>query len=453
MRFPGLYELAAAIPDKGRAGRPRQFPAFMHIAFLGFKSVWKSARQTEAELAHPLVWDLIRRTVVEMFPDDPSMWLGEKPMRRHHYEHARVYYLRNPEVLAALKTLHSEQAIWLAIELGLLNPDGAGSFTHPDLSRLLYADGKVITPLYRAKKGDVRVDRVTGKITPLRYDPDAGLHIQGDGEGAFGTKFLITSVRSAFDRIIVGFDHVPQKGSGGEAGIALDCFRCLAPLAPGIQGVTYDMALRGVHIDAIMRELGWLTITKVAAKSNPTTRKGRRFGTYVPKSAHIENRTIKGIDGKDVTLALYALAGALGIGELSDDGRIVFVPLERIRTHRNQNKGGPFRWYNDYALPPEYGSKTLTVRLHGNPADVRQRLNRAENLRAIPPSDPDFAHLYARRNDAESINRALEDTLYINRAHSVGQSAQQADLLGFALVVNALSYARHRAREGMKPAA
>ena len=71
----------------------------------------------------------------------------------------------------------------------------------------------------------------------------------------------------------------------------------------------------------------------------------------------------------------------------------------------------------------------------------------------IPRGDPDFDHLYARRADAESINRALEDTLYWNSAHSVGHLRQEADLLGFALMVNSLTLARHRAREAVKAAA
>jgi hypothetical protein len=81
----------------------------------------------------------------------------------------------------------------------------------------------------------------------------------------------------------------------------------------------------------------------------------------------------------------------------------------------------------------------------------RRSSNRAENLRAIPRSDPDFARLYARRCDAESINRALEDTLYLNRSHSVGHLRQTADLLGFALMVNyphACEAPRTRGRQG-----
>ena len=88
------------------------------------------------------------------------------------------------------------------------------------------------------------------------------------------------------------------------------------------------------------------------------------------------------------------------------------------------------------------------MRLHGNDHDTARKLNRTENLRPIPPTDPDFKRLYPRRNDAESINRDLDDTLYLRRAHSVGHARQHLNLIGYALVVNGVTvhrYGRHRA--------
>ena len=58
--------------------------------------------------------------------------------------------------------------------------------------------------------------------------------------------------------------------------------------------------------------------------------------------------------------------------------------------------------------------------MHGNTDDRARGLNRTENLRPIPTGDPDFTRLYPLRNDAESINRHLDDTLYLRRAHSLG---------------------------------
>ena len=95
--------------------------------------------------------------------------------------------------------------------------EGPGSWTHPHLSRMLYADGKVVTPLYRAKPGETRIDRGTGEIRAVRHEPDARLHFEGDGEAAWGTKFVIVAVRGeeTHARMILDVERVPEPG--GEA--------------------------------------------------------------------------------------------------------------------------------------------------------------------------------------------------------------------------------------------
>ena len=112
-------------------------------------SVFGSARQVEAEFAHPTMWRWVRRRVLKQV----GTRLPRQPMRRHHYLYARGRYLTDPSVLAMLATSHRQIAAEQARELGLLDPDGPGSWTHPDLSRMLHADGKVITPLFRARPG------------------------------------------------------------------------------------------------------------------------------------------------------------------------------------------------------------------------------------------------------------------------------------------------------------
>ena len=86
------------------------------------------------------------------------------------------------------------------------------------------------------------------------------------------------------------------------------------------------------------------------------------------------------------------------------------------------------------------------MRLHGNEGDTARKFNRTENVRVIPPSDPDFKALYARRNDAESINRAIDDSMWLSRAHSVGHARQHLNLIGYALMVNSLALLEHRQR-------
>jgi hypothetical protein len=90
---------------------------------------------------------------------------------------------------------------------------------------------------------------------------------------------------------------------------------------------------------------------------------------------------------------------------------------------RFQDKSGLYRWYNQCALPDAYGDGTVMVRLQANGVDEGRKFNRTEHVRAIPPGDPDFNRLYGRRSDAESINRGLEDSLYLRRATAWGMPA------------------------------
>src|SRR5260370_9899826 len=78
----------------------------MYLVFEALISVYSSARQVEAEISHKVVWKLMRRTVKKVFPDDESMRLPSRPMRRHHYLYGRNRFLSNPAGLAGPSTPH-----------------------------------------------------------------------------------------------------------------------------------------------------------------------------------------------------------------------------------------------------------------------------------------------------------------------------------------------------------
>ena len=450
---PALYELAGLVPgqDPSSGGRRRLYPVFMWLLYDALLSVYGSARQVEVELAHPLVWRHLQSLIRHRFPHVQALWLPEAPMRRHHYLYARTRWLTDPGILAELRVMHRRLAVEQARSLGLLDPDGPGSWTHPHLSRMLYADGKVLAPLFRAQPGDTRLNKTTGELRPLRAEPDAGLHFEGTGETAWGTKWVLVAVRSndVHGRVIVDVDWVPTPG--GEAAAAMDCFSALVPHCPGAQGVLYDTALRGVHHQRLMRDHGWLSVNKVTAAKAGSKKPRRGKGRRVPKSTFVEQRTITLDDGTTATIDLFACDGAIGIATLTDSGEQRFDELARVRTQRREDKSGTFRWYNQYRLPERFGGGTVSVRLHGNADDDKRRFNRTENIRPIPATDPDFAGLYKRRNDAESINRALDDTLWLRRAHSIGHARQHLNLLTFALGVNSLALHRHRGRSSDPP--
>ena len=264
----------------------------MWVLFDALLSVYGSARKVEAELSHPIIWNHLRHLITTRFPNDPDQWLPERPMRRYHYLYGRTRYLTDPTVLAELGDIHRTHAANQARQLGLMSPDGRISWTHPDLDRMLYADGKVITPLFRARPGDTKLDKSTGELRPVRAEPDGGLHFEGTGDTAWGTKWVIVAARTKHrhGRIILDVDWVPTPG--GEATTAMGCFDRLRPLLDGAQGVIYDTALRGVHHQHLLRDLGWLPVNRVTAAKASVKTPRRKGGERVEKSTFIEDRTI-----------------------------------------------------------------------------------------------------------------------------------------------------------------
>jgi hypothetical protein len=77
--------------------------------------------------------------------------------------------------------------------------------------------------------------------------------------------------------------------------------------------------------------------------------------------------------------------------------------------------------------------------------------DREEHLRAIPPGDPDHDRLYARRNDTESGNRLLDDSMLRERAHTVGWRRQLLNLTTWAAVRNAAAVTQHARRQPDAP--
>lgn len=85
--------------------------------------------------------------------------------------------------------------------------------------------------------------------------------------------------------------------------------------------------------------------------------------------------------------------------------------------------------------------------LHQTEDDKRRGYLRTAHVRAIGPASKDFGVYPKMRGDSESLNRAIEDSLYRHhRARSIGWARQQVDMLGLAGLINALT--RERMRRG-----
>lgn len=427
-----LWQLGESAPrrEPGTPGAPRHYPEWVWLLFDAYISIGLSARKTAAELRSH--WPTVMAAAKERYPDRPDMWAPPSAPQRHHWQYAKAR-LRQPDTLRTLIREFETRSAQQAIEIGIADPCGGGSYTHPGELRTITGDGKVITPLYRAKPNTPIVDKETGEIRGHRKaDPTAKLHVEGGGNPAYGNKFLMITGRTPnwHGRMILGLDHVPTTTA--EAQVAIQCIERIKPALPGAQAVVYDGALRGMHVRAILRA-GLLPISPPTAKRAETADAARE-----EKSALIETREV---DGRRISL--YALGGQIGFADFDAEGDEVFVPLKRLRTKPGRKADGTYLWHGQYELPAHLGGTKIWIRADTTSTD---EVNRSENFRLIPPDDPDYERLYPLRSDSEANNRQLEDTLWINRAHSNGADAQLLDLLGYALVYNSIAVGLARAR-------
>jgi len=444
LRDDAVFAAAADIPPKreGSVGRPRRYPDFVWALWPVLRDIFGSHTAVERELGRGGWWGYIRKELKRLRPELPA--LPAKAPRRQDFEYFRDHYLATEEGVRSSMELHTQHATEQAKEAGNLDPRGGGSFTHPEITRSLYGDGKVMTPLYRAKPGTTTVNRETGEVREVRSDPDASFHTEGGGDKVWGIKFALLSTRRPEGRFILAAEHVEKNKD--EAKAALEMLRRAKPYAPGAQAVVWDMILRGEHLQVILTELGLIPVVGVHAKGNPGGAEGRRRRSYVPKAVDLEDVRVPMPDGTITVVHLAAYDGAVAVKELTETGEPHYELLECVRIQRHEDKKG-YRVYGYYRLPQEYGGGVIAVRHHQNADDDRRQLNRTENLRPIPEGSEDFARLHVLRPDAESINRGVEDSLFINRASAKGWRRQMVDLLGHAKLVNAITLARCRARE------
>jgi hypothetical protein len=315
---------------------------------------------------------------------------------------------------------------------------------------MVACDGKVITPITKYKKGDMRdvvvVDPETGEKTVTkiqsRHEPDAKAYMIGTGEQVVGVKTANISVagENEHQRAVLVVDHVPgEKGEhNSEADILMKHLRILKQKAPGIVGPLADGILQGAHHQILQRELGMICISPIAAKAVD-----KKTGERIEKEGILRQLVIDGCPGDALEIHYYA--GGLYKRVEFEEGSAL-EPLIWKRPIIIENDNGEFRSYAEYQAECNCGQKhkkTFTERTYNNDKDKKKGpkgtdFNRAENIRLIPPDFDVFNENYGQREEAESLNRRIDDHLYLRRARSYTKERQILDLIGHAHVVNSI---------------
>ena len=368
-------------------------------------------------------------------------------MRRHHYLYARNRYLTDPDVLAASRVSHRELAADQARELGLLDPDGPG-FVDPSRSQShapRRRQGHHAAVQSQARRPHASTARTGETLArPLRTRRRDSTS-KATANAAWGTKFVLVAART--DRR--ARPHHPRRRMGPHPRRRSPHRRRLLhpPRAPHPR-----RARRHLRHRTARRPPPDPPARPRPAPHQPRHRRQGQRQEAAPRrrATGREERPHRRQDhhprrrhDSDTSRSTRRVARSASASSPTP-ATSHFTALPRVRTHRNRDKNGQYRWYNDYRLPDR-----LRAPDHHRPPPRQRRGRRAE----AQPHRERPAHP-ARRSRLRAALPApqrrrihqphLDDTLWLRRAHSIGHARQHLNLLGYALTVNALALHRHR---------
>jgi hypothetical protein len=290
----------------------------------------------------------------------------------------------------------------------------------PERKNVIIADGTVPKCRFRHKT----YERLRKEGKPV---PGASFFKEGgeDGKWVHGMKELLFVVRpdeAPNSRVILGTFAVTEGTYRGEAGLAVQESRRYRNEVPGFLGFRFDGALRGKHIDELMK--AGLSVVSPVPKSDK-----RRFLKEVTCSKSHVHR-------------LYTQQGDFCEISLLDTGEEHATYCKRVRQPINapRAKGGNFRVYRrlNWRVVPSTGS--------GWTAGEDQGFSLAERLRQHPPHTPYFEETYGFRADVESTNNNLDSGLYRQRMIVDTPERQALIMVGFCISRNAISQQVYEAR-------
>jgi hypothetical protein len=433
--WPRLLDMVADLPvwQEGDNGRPPDFPPVVLLIVGICARKWGGFEEAEAEFRDDEMWQIVLDAHAADYPEFENFRPGHYPTY-HHYRRWRRKFGISGGLVDDLREGFERSSAAQALDMGMLDEHGSGSTTHMDRSRMANGDGVVLQSLYGTSPDDVFLDPDTGEKWQPRSDPDARRYPyksskrpaktdEDDRDVILGTMWVTTHANTGreLERVTLTVDYFPQGAPGGEAAIAVEAIKRIKRRAPGMQGVCWDKALRGVHIDALLAER-IQPVVKVALEDDAPRERG--IGQYVVKRNGVR---IGEID-------LWAVGGKACMHRRLR-GEDHFVPLIKKQIKFRDNGTQPPAVYQVAELPHD---PLVPLRLRGGRVRFRHDnhgpeqnpdLNRAEVLRTVAEADDDWDDLYHDRPGSESDNERDQHHLPRRRAPSRGASNQQVDLI------------------------
>jgi len=435
---PFVWEVARQIEYPQRnseGGRSNQYPLWVFFLWLVLIHEYGSSRKVEEALEDPIhgPWPQIRQAAEREFAKQrPELIPPTSPPSRNQFNYALKHHI--PANAATIARVIRKRSRHLAASMSLGTIDAPGSLSRPTQQRVAYGDVTVMTSRTRRLPRDAQeTDPETGEVTIRRHDTDASLHTTGGGAVVPGLPFAFTHLRGPKrnQQVILAIDPL-LPGSRPEGHLVVDQYLEAAEDLHGLVGYAYDRALRGVHLDRLLKA-GHIGLVGVyQSKGQPPDRYHGRE-THHPAT------------GDPVDVDIHLVAGAPHIRTYDVDGKEHLQPLPRIRINKRPNQAsGTYRMSAEYSVESPNGKHDgyIRIRLDQTAQDQISEYNRAEHLRAFTEDDPIFTEIQKPlRATAESANRTIDDQLPRERLHHFGFQTNQLSMLAWQAYRNAQTQA------------
>lgn len=426
---PTAYTMGAALPQftPGGPGCPPHFPRWVPVMHQLLTGVLGSHSKASRVMRNPHCWRVIRRHAKKY---------GAPRARRQPPEHWHHTYSHR-QLDAHIDTLQTElrsDAIALAREIGCLDPKAPFSHPNPLRGQFTSGDGKVVASPVRKRTVEKWKESGTGRTVYAHLERQNGEDHQATWE--YGSKFALLHTRpdnTRNNRVILDVEAVPHgKGYGGEARVSLEMIERLAATKDiRIDGVCYDGAFTGKHIDPLLKR--GITVLSPMQKHKRTT--------------PFELRACTCGDTHDLVL----IGGTVHERTVLDTGERHSAPCPRGKVMRRKNGDDTFRHYIEFAM--QCGT-IHSIRVDTTPDDRTRDFKRSHHLRLhikTDTGDSVYDRCYGWREDSESANNTLDRTLYGGRMIAYTATRQLSVMIGFAAGRNAIARWLHRQQPDLPP--
>ena len=403
-----------------------------------------SIRSAAVYLEDPATWQRLIDVAEQAWPDDPARRLPSQPASRsQHCRFRSRHFTATPEQTDAIRELTRVLAVYAATEIDLFNP-GSGSFSRPSREQTIAGDATYVKAAFNTNDPTL-TDPVTGEVRTRRVDSDATWTPGNEKSPGYYLVDAVAQGTTPGARIVL--DATLRPRGTGDGAVFCDLVeavqRDLSRHGREAYAATYDMALHAADQDRLLG-LGLLPVAKVPL-TKKRERAQRRLG---PHTFTLSNGTHQSFD-------VIAVDGTPHI-EVPTTRGLCPVMLERTQTKRRQRKDGTYQIASFWRIPDK---PEIAIRLVGATARVLnqstpEELNRSRpkprtrTLRAIPPSDPSYRHIFGTRESTESMHQHWKATLVNKRARTVGANRLRHAFHCYQMSVNVTTLLRNAQQSG-----